>query len=493
MESGSRSRTRPVRSAFAAAFLSFLFPGLGHAYLGRWLRAVMWATLPILAIAAAAGLLVGPNRTDVLSSLIDPDVLLATLGILIIDLLYRLAALIDAWRLARAPSVGSVVTRTLSKVGVVAVTLVLVVSHIAMAQPVMFAYDTISSLTGEGGDTSAIPTIDDLGPEFANLLELALPTSTSGAATVSPEPAIPSEYEWDGKKRLDILLVGVDSGRKGGSTFLTDTLMVVSVDPVTRRLALISLPRDTAAIPLPRRWGAARRVIGRLYDSKINTLYTTARIRSDLFPGNDRQRGYRALMGALSELYGLDIKYYVSVDLRSFRGAVNAIGGLSVNVRTPLFDAGYPSNDGRGKLKLYVAPGIQSMNGAQALAYARSRKSTSDFDRAARQQLLIASVRDQLDIGTLLAPGVIERLSKQFRQYIKTNIPARLLPKLLVLARSVNLDKRKSLVLSSDKGYSRVCDQCQADRQWKLIADIPKIRKAVQGVFKTSKERARER
>jgi len=58
-----------------------------------------------------------------------------------------------------------------------------------------------------------------------------------------------------------------------------------------------------------------------------------------------------------------------------------------------------------------------------------------------------------------------------------------MVPKLLTLARSVNLEKRKSLVLSDANGYSRVCDRCQADGQWKLIADIPKIRKAVKGVF----------
>ena len=56
---------RARRSAFAAAFLSFLYPGLGHAYLGRWLRALAWAVLPTLAIAAGAGLILSaPDKTD---------------------------------------------------------------------------------------------------------------------------------------------------------------------------------------------------------------------------------------------------------------------------------------------------------------------------------------------------------------------------------------------------------------------------------------------
>ena len=78
---------RPRRSAFAAAFLSFLFPGLGHAYLGRWLRALAWAILPIVAIAATAGRVVSGGLGDLVELVADPDVLNALLIVLVIDLL----------------------------------------------------------------------------------------------------------------------------------------------------------------------------------------------------------------------------------------------------------------------------------------------------------------------------------------------------------------------------------------------------------------------
>ena len=84
-------------------------------------------------------------------------------------------------------------------------------------------------------------------------------------------------------------------------------------------------------------------------------------------------------MGALGELYGLDIKYYVAVDLNSFRNVVNTLGGVVVDVQLPVMDNAYATGDGRGKLKLYIPPGIKRMNGQQSLAYARSRKSTSVF------------------------------------------------------------------------------------------------------------------
>src|SRR5688572_6237326 len=108
----ARDEVQPVararRSAFAAAFLSFLFPGLGHAYLGRWLRALAWAALPILAIAAGAGLIVSaPDRTEFLVGLVTDDTsVTAVFGVILIDLLYRLAAVIDAYRLGRDPTVG---------------------------------------------------------------------------------------------------------------------------------------------------------------------------------------------------------------------------------------------------------------------------------------------------------------------------------------------------------------------------------------------------
>jgi LCP family protein required for cell wall assembly len=479
---------RPRRSAFAAAFLSFLLPGLGHVYLRRWLRAVVWAILPVLAMTATVAVLAGPNRTDLLASLVDPDMLLAVLLVIALDLLYRLAAVLDAWQLARDRSVGSRATRALSGMGVLAVVMVLVVSHVAVAGPVLLAYDTVGSLDDDAGDTTPVPRLEDLGPGFEHLFgttptQLPEPGITPRPDRATARPDVADDGPLDSAKRLDILLIGADGGRAGSSTYLTDTMMVVSVDPRSGRLAFISLPRDTAGVPLPAEWAAARGVYGARFDAKINTLYTTARLQPELFPGSDGQRGYRALMGALSELYGLDIRYYVAVDLSGFRGAVNALGGLVVDVRRPLWDPAYPSDDGRGKLKMYVAPGIQVMNGQQALAYARSRKTTSDFDRAERQQQLVAGLRDQLDLASLLEPGVIDALVREFKTNVRTNIPPRLLPQLIRIAADVDVARRRSLVLSPEKGFSTECNACQPDGQYKLLGDVTRIRKAVQGVF----------
>jgi LCP family protein required for cell wall assembly len=504
---------RPKRSAFAAAFLSFLYPGLGHAYLGRWLRALLWALIPTLSIIGLVLYVAGQDKVALAGELaVDPTPLFV---VLIADFLYRLAAVLDAWRLARDPNVGTQGTRLLSVAGLLGVVIVLLGSHIAVAQAGLLANDLVEGTFGDSGDTSEVVDLGALAsanPDFVlNINELqeqpslapgaspgvvapptdsgrgappteATPTSGTGQETEGPN--------WDGKGRLNILLVGADGGRAGVQSYLTDTMIVVSIDPATGRVAFISLPRDTMGVPLPSNWAAAR-TLGGKYNNKINTLYTVARGRPDLFPGNDRERGFEALMGALGALYQLDINYYVAVDLSSFRNIVNTLGGVVIDVQVPVYDTGYPADDGRGKLKLYIPSGMAKMNGQQALAYARSRHETSDFDRSARQQRVITSVKDQTDISAVLQPGVLAELLREVRKDVKTNIPPKMLPKLLSLAQKIDLDRRENLVLSDGAGFQTVCYPCGPSGLWALKPDVAKIRSAVQNVFSTNRQQAR--
>jgi polyisoprenyl-teichoic acid--peptidoglycan teichoic acid transferase len=511
---------RPKRSAFAAAFLSFVFPGLGHLYIGRWLRALLWAALPIIGIAAGAGLALSYSRDDLIELVADPDFLNALLIFLVIDLLYRLVAMLDAYRLASDGSIGNASTRILSIAGLLALVVVLIGSHIAIARPVMFATDVYAAIEDNAGDESEVLSAEELVAQGGKQFELiteelteqktpkprasldpdATPKPTKQPTPEPTEEATPAQdgatpqprtADWDGTDRLNILLIGQDGGRQGRNdgSLLTDTMITVSIDPATGRLAFISLPRDASNIPLPRDW-AAYRALGGKWNNKINTLYTQARTRPDLFPGNDKQRGYQALMGALGELYGLDIEYYMAVDLNSFRAVVTTLGGVVVDVQLPVMDTGYATGDGRGKLKLYVQPGMRKLNGQDALAYARSRHGSSDFDRSARQQRVITSVRDQTDIDQLLEPGVVTELIKNLQKDVKTNIPPKLVPKLLTLAQSIDLEDRENLVLSSSK-YVETCYPCGSSGLWMLKAKPSTIRADVKNIFSTSRAKQR--
>jgi polyisoprenyl-teichoic acid--peptidoglycan teichoic acid transferase len=479
-------RSRP--SAFAAAFLSLLLPGLGHAYLGYGVRALAWAALPVLALAAIAGIVLSaPDRTAFAVGLVtDETAFRVVLGLIVLDLLYRLAAVLDAYRLGRDRRVGTRTTSRLSTAGLIGVVLVLVASHVAVAQTVARGQDAVVRFTENAGDESAVPRLDDLGEAFDFLR--ASPPATAGEPAPSDEPAaVPSPSTgpgWEGERRLDILLIGTDGGRQGegDDSYLTDSMIVVSIDPGSGRIAFISLPRDTIRAPLPSAWPAHRHY-GGSFPGKINTLYTAARLDSALFPGNDRERGYRALTGVLSELYGLRIDHYVTVDLDSFRALVRELGGVLVDVQLPVYDPAYPTSDGRGNLNLYMPPGMQRMNGQDALAYVRSRHGSTDFDRAARQQRLFSSLRDQTDLASLFAPGALDRLVDIVTGHVRTNIPPRMIPRLVSLAQEVDLERRVSLVLSPPK-YGRECFACEeANGQYVVIPDIRRIRAAAQDVL----------
>ena len=180
-----------------------------------------------------------------------------------------------------------------------------------------------------------------------------------------------------------MLIVGVDQG-VGRNTFLTDTMIVVSLDPVDRdRLDGLDPARHG-------RRPAARRPEFR---GKINGLVSYARHH----PSSSRARtatGYDVLMGALGTLLGLEIDYYAAVNLGGFVRVVDTLGGVDVDVADGFCD---PTTDEYGFTNGFaITAGRHHLNGNQALAFARVRKAAgeSDFTRAARQQEVLSGIRD---------------------------------------------------------------------------------------------------
>ena len=494
-----RPPAAPRRSGFAAAFFSLLFPGLGHAYLGLWSRALAWAALPILGVALVAGLVANAATFEMLQGwAFEPTILLSIVGFLLLDLLYRLFCVLDAYRLARAPGQRPGGAALASAAGLLAVLAVLVVSHVAIARPVLIAHDSLVDITGgteEDPLESFLPGPDE--SFVAPFTQPPTPTPDPSASiipTPEPEPTPTQGPAWDEGGRLNILLIGADAGRAGYTNYLTDTMILVTIDTVTKQTAFISLPRDTSRLPIPRDWPAYQ-AWGGFFGSKANTIYTYAsRFSPSQYPGPSKNKGFNAMKGILGELYGLTIDYFLAVDLRSFRAIINDLGGVIVDVQNPVYDYHYPADDSSGHIKLYIPPGIQYMEGQEALGYARARHETSDFDRTARQQRVIASVREQLDLSALLAPGVIGDLLETFRSSIKTDIPPAKIPKLIQLAQEIDLDERISLVLDPPD-YSETCYPCPPDGQYVLRANVAKIRKDVGNIFKRDRadvERATE-
>ena len=442
-----RKDARPrARSPFAAAFLSLLFPGLGHAYAGAGTRALGFAAAPILFIALLAGVVLRLDRIELVGLVFNPLLLNSILVVNGILLLYRVIATIDAYRVAEwmnAVEAGSdgrlgkarLYRAPLSLAGLLAVLLVMAGSHVAVARYDMLALDALTSgciFVGDEIDATCEPNPNaSLNPAGSPI------PGPSPVGSALPAVQIPP---WDGKERLNILLIGAD---KQGGGHRTDTLITVSIDPVTRNVAMFSLPRDTKDVPIPQ--GPARSAWGPTFGQKINAFYVQNRLRADLWPGSDTTRGYNALKSVIGELYGLDIKYFVEVDFDGFKSVVDAVGGLTVNVQLPVVDDTYPAGVARN-LRLYIPSGIQHMDGTQALRYARSRNTSTDFDRGARQQRILLSMREQADPQTLIPrlPALVDAL----KLAVKTDVPLNELPNLLGLATEVDTKDIRSYVFA---------------------------------------------
>lgn len=442
-----RKDARPrARSPFAAAFLSLLFPGLGHAYAGAGTRALGFAAAPILFIALLAGLVLRMDRIELVGLVFNPLLLNSIFVVNGILLLYRVIATIDAYRVAEwmnAVEAGGdgrlgkarLYRAPLSMAGLLAVLLVMAGSHVVVGRYDMLALDALTSgciFIGDEVDATCEPDPNASPDPAGSLIPGASPVGSALPAVQIPP--------WDGKERLNILLIGAD---KQGGGHRTDTLITVSIDPVTKNVAMFSLPRDTINVPIPQ--GPARSAWGPVFGQKINAFYLQNRLRADLWPGSDTTRGYNALKAVLGELYGLDIKYFVEVDFEGFKAVVDAVGGVTVNVQLPVVDDTYPAGVARN-LRLYIPSGIQHMDGTQALRYARSRNTSSDFDRGARQQRILLSMREQADPQTLVPrlPALVDAL----KLAVKTDVPLNELPNLLGLATEVDTKDIRSYVFA---------------------------------------------
>jgi LCP family protein required for cell wall assembly len=490
---GARPR---ARSPFAAAFLSLIFPGLGQLYAGAPMRALAFAAGPILALALAAGTVIRVDKIALLGFLIDPTVLDAVFVINLGILVYRLVAIIDAYRVAEYLNASAASgdgragrarfgRNPLSIAGLLAIILVMAGSHVVVARYDMLAQGILSNgcifisdpntecaLDATPSPGSAASPTDD--GTAAGPTDSPVPDETP-AGSALPQVSIPP---WNGKDRLNILLIGADQ-RPGEGTFNTDTLIVVSIDPVTKQVAMFSLPRDTQGVPIPP--GPARNVFGSVYQGKINAWWTNIHRRTDLYPGSVKNGtvGYNGLMAIMGYLYGLDIKYFVEVNFDGFKNVVDEMGGLTVNVQIPVSDDRFPSIHG-GLRRVYIPSGIQHMDGAEALRYARSRHGSNDFDRGARQQRVLLSLRQQADPQALIPrlPDLIAALSSA----VSTDIPTNQLAPLLGLASQIDTKDIRSYVFAPPL-YGT--ESRPGAPVYSIQAKVAKIRAAVKTAFTT--------
>ena len=229
----------------------------------------------------------------------------------------------------------------------------------------------------------------------------------------------------------NFLLLGVAGNADHGGD-LTDSVMIVSVNTENKVTSLLSLPRDLF-IKAP------------LGDRKLNEIYASAR---HYFKNN--QQGLATIETAVSDFLGIEIHYAAVVDFRTFTELIDEIGGLEIFIPYEIIDPFFPKGD-YDYQTFVIRKGWQKLSGEQTLQYVRTRKTSSDYARAERQQdVLLALQKKALNSPQLLDPQFIGNLYQIFREHIVTDINLSEAWKLLTILPSLSSDRLVTAVLHDD-------------------------------------------
>jgi LCP family protein required for cell wall assembly len=235
-----------------------------------------------------------------------------------------------------------------------------------------------------------------------------------GNAVSLQQNVAPSLLKGEGDGRINILLLGKGGEGHDGAD-LTDTMLLMSVDPVNKKASLVSVPRDLW-VQVP---GDGH--------TKINAVYATAKSRALYSNPKDKKAaekaGVQAAEKVVADILGVNIHYYAMVDFQAFKQAVDAVGGVDIHVPEDLVDS---TMAWENKWNPVLAKkGLQHMDGYRALMYVRSRHGSArgDFDRAERQRLLIAALAQKiLNAGTYTNPVKDSQLLDAFGDHVSTDM-----------------------------------------------------------------------
>jgi anionic cell wall polymer biosynthesis LytR-Cps2A-Psr (LCP) family protein len=530
---------RRFRTPNGAAFLSFVFPGLGQAAAGRPSRGAIVA-IPGLSVLGAFLLIVLLNRKSIFGAAVGEQWLASLIIADLLALVYHAWAIIDSYQLADLPDHTQPRRRRKAPkkasafVGVGALLLATVVIHASIASfglTIQHSLDCIQSETGAcmfTGPTLAPGATIAMSTDDPGDVTLATDSPDPSASGDTPEPTTsidsnatfdpsslpsfdspPDAKNWAADGQLNVLLAGIDSGGSGAgraSGLRPDTMIVLHIDLATGRSAMIGVPRNTQCVPLPQPIAAhyaknSNGCPGYTYPNMLNWLANDAGWNHPTwFPfyqgqGYEYTRALTATQVAIETLTGLHIDGFAVINLEGMVKIIDDVGGITITVPKNLtaYDgpcgpkgtwaaqyrvcslnpphSGYPvagpgvvakmtadaaSSNGHQKITasvnggydigFVISAGTQHMSGDWALAYARTRIYSTDYNRMLRQQLVLKAMRQTLNPCSLLpqVPSLINDVGSAFW----TNMPIRDdAPKWAGLAQHILGENVKSITL----------------------------------------------
>ncbi|MFN2223097.1 MAG: LCP family protein, partial [Candidatus Promineifilaceae bacterium] len=255
--------------------------------------------------------------------------------------------------------------------------------------------------------------LEALNPEFGEVAQVEGPGDQSGGesgeADQGESPSLisnPLPQKWSGRERVNMLLLGIDQRCDQEGPTRTDTMMVLTVDPVGLTASVLSLPRDLwVTIP---GFGVDRINQANFYGEAYD------------YPGG----GPALAVETVEATLGINVDYYVTVNFEAFIQLIDEVGGISVVVPETIQDDTYPDNC-YGYDPFYIEAGQHQLDGQTALKYARTRATFGgDVDRAARQQQVILAVQDRI-FSLNMAPQLLTKapeLWRIFQENVETNL-----------------------------------------------------------------------
>jgi polyisoprenyl-teichoic acid--peptidoglycan teichoic acid transferase len=286
-------------------------------------------------------------------------------------------------------------------------------------------------------------------------------------------PKIDKKDPWAKTSRLNLLLLGADDGA-GREGTRTDTVIVASIDTKTGDTALISLSRNWMRMPFPEDSPLHKVYPDGYWDPKLGNVEQPEYYLDSMYEnipkahpgilGQTDNEGADVLKVSVGEALGLDIDYYMQVNLAGFRQIIDAIGGITVNVnyRVPIggdYGDGPGSNTAK-KPSGYIEPGPnQKLDGYHALWFARGRYGLSDPSRQERQRCTIHALVNSVNPATLVTK--YQQIAAAGKQLLRTDIPQEILPAFIDLGlkvknasvTNVDLDKNKNFPTGKNPDY----------------------------------------
>jgi polyisoprenyl-teichoic acid--peptidoglycan teichoic acid transferase len=240
--------------------------------------------------------------------------------------------------------------------------------------------------------------------------------------------------------RYNVLLLGGDSGA-GRWGLRPDSLTLASIDAETGRTVLISLPRNMAQFPF---------ADGSVMDEQfpdgfdcdgcyLNAVSTWAQDHTDLF-GNSDNPGVDATIMGVEGITGLKVNYWAMVNLQGFKDLVDAVGGVTLNVRSPIPVGGLGSD-----VTGYIQPGVRRLDGHDTLWFARSREGSDDYSRMARQKCVMDAMLQQISPQSALRN--FQSIAQASSEMISTDIPSSEVDRFIDLAMKARDQRVASLSL----------------------------------------------